>query len=270
MKTVLLVGGTAETPALAESLADAGFSVLVCTATELPIRIAERDSIRRHCGRMTADEFAQLLQDERIDLVLNAAHPYATGVRDASRIAAARVGVPHVDYVRPESELSTVGVDVRLADSHVQAAQLAVSLATRILLTIGVNHLTPYVEAARGANCELVVRVLPREESVAACRAAGLRDDQILLTRGASTVAENVAIIREHGVTVLVTKESGALGGVLEKLEAARQSGCVVVVVRRPVQVVDSGIKTVADAVSRVRALLDCSICEGDAVAVKE
>ena len=53
--------------------------------------------------------------------------------------------------------------------------------------------------------------------------------------RGPFSLEENRRQIREFGIGVLVTKDSGHAGGTLEKLEAARSGGCRVVVVRRPV-----------------------------------
>jgi precorrin-6A/cobalt-precorrin-6A reductase len=47
-------------------------------------------------------------------------------------------------------------------------------------------------------------------------------------------VEENLAVLRRYKIGVMVTKDSGAAGGVPAKIEAARLHGCRVVVVQRP------------------------------------
>ena len=44
----------------------------------------------------------------------------------------------------------------------------------------------------------------------------------------------NLAIIRQYGIGALVTKASGGAGGFWDKVEAAREAGCALVVVERP------------------------------------
>ena len=75
----------------------------------------------------------------------------------------------------------------------------------------------------------------------------------VLLSRGPFTVDGERSLMREHGVDVLVTKDSG---GPLTsaKLAAAREEGVTVLVVRRPplpagVEAVD----TVEAALARLR-----------------
>jgi precorrin-6A/cobalt-precorrin-6A reductase len=45
---------------------------------------------------------------------------------------------------------------------------------------------------------------------------------------------ENTSLIARHHIGVLVTKDSGKAGGVGAKIAAARDSGCQIVVVKRP------------------------------------
>lgn len=256
MRRALLVGGTSETETIAQALAGKGFSVLVCTATDMPLRTGTHPAIRRRCGRLSDDGFEKLIRRARIDIVVNAAHPYATEVRRVTRIVAKRLGLAYIEFLRPASNAAASLPGLIRAADHREAAELAAGAGRRILLTIGVNHLAVYVKAARAANRELLARVLPRPESIAACRAAGLSRSQIILSRGVPSAAANLAQIRKHRIDVLVTKESGEAGGIAEKCEAVRRSGCKMVLVRRPEAAVKDCAGTLAELMERVRRVV--------------
>jgi precorrin-6A/cobalt-precorrin-6A reductase len=65
----------------------------------------------------------------------------------------------------------------------------------------------------------------------------------VVLARGPFTVEEELALLREHAVEVVVTKDSGG-GMTVAKLTAARLLGVPVVLVRRPP--VPAGVPVVA------------------------
>jgi precorrin-6A/cobalt-precorrin-6A reductase len=111
---------------------------------------------------------------------------------------------------------------------------MAFAEATAVLLTTGSRNLAPYVEAARGTGIPLVVRVLDFPESLEACRLAGIPEDRIITGRGPFSLEENLAVIRRFGIGVIVTKDSGRVGGVEAKIDAARLTHCKVIVIRRP------------------------------------
>ena len=52
--------------------------------------------------------------------------------------------------------------------------------------------------------------------------------------QGPFSQAFNAALIRELGINVMVTKASGATGGVQEKIDAARAEGIDLIVIQRP------------------------------------
>lgn len=50
------------------------------------------------------------------------------------------------------------------------------------------------------------------------------------------SIAETVAYLQEHQISVLVSKDSGARGGVPEKIQAAKQVGIPVLLIQSPEQ----------------------------------
>ena len=229
---ILLLGGTAETARLSAAIAEAGFEVLVSTATEIPLPLGDETGVSRRAGPLDVDAMVSLVRERGVRAIVDATHPYASGAHDAAREAAARTNVPCLSFLRPSAVGE--GDDVLLVAGHVEAAPLATSFACPVLLTIGSRNVLPYVQAARIAGVSLVARVLGHPASIEACRIAGLPKEVVITGRGPFSVDENRSIIRKYGIGVLVTKDGGAEGGVKAKMEAARREGCRVVVVARP------------------------------------
>ena len=255
---ILLICGTAETTKLSHAIADAGFSVLLSTATDAYLEIdpeIKSESMRkitRRWGRLNQDGFINLIKQECICAVVNACHPYASDLRATAIKAAELSGVPCFNYNRPEHEFSELNNCI-IATTHEEAAEIAFSFEKTVLLTTGSNNLIPYVNTARAKGIKLITRVLPRIESISACMNAGLSDLEIIAARGPFTIEENIASIKRFNAGIIVTKSSGKEGGFLEKIEAAQRCNCKVVIVKRPETTIAE--KTFSDIFSLINSL---------------
>jgi precorrin-6A/cobalt-precorrin-6A reductase len=229
---ILLIGGTGETAPLASGLAEAGYEVLVSTATDAPLAIGDHPRISRRAGRLDEEGLVALGKEKGLRAIVDAAHPYAVAAHAAAQAAARRLGIPCPVFRRPE-EL-TPESPVCFAADHAGAAEMAFADGRPVLLTTGSRNLAPYAEAARRTGVPLAVRILDAPESLAACRASGIPEERIIAGRGPFSLTENLAVIRRFDIGVIVTKESGRAGGIGAKLTAARRTDCRVIVLRRP------------------------------------
>lgn len=231
---ILLFGGTSETESLASALAGLNVEVLVSTATDVPLKTGAEHHplIRRRCGRLSESAMLDLIKRKEIGLIVNAGHPYADELHRTVAAVVQQTGLPCFRFQRQETAVE--GERIYRVEDHRAAAELAFSFARPVLLTIGSRQLSPYVGMAKNTRIPLFVRVLPHRESIAACQAAGLADQNCIYARGPFSEQDNRRLIRKHGIGVLVSKESGAAGGVPEKMAAAHKEGCVVVMLRRP------------------------------------
>jgi precorrin-6A/cobalt-precorrin-6A reductase len=246
--TILLLGGTSETASLAEALAARGFAVLVSTATDVPLDIGSHPGIRRRSGPLDDAQLTRLLQTETVRAVLDATHPYAEIIGAQARALCGRLDLPYFRWLRPAALAEET--EINTAADHPESAALAFSFGVPVLLTIGSKNLEPYVRESRRTGLPIIARVLDHPDSRAICQKLGLPSEAVVFGKGPFSVEENRSTLRAFGVGVLVTKDSGAAGGVPAKLEAAKREGCRVVVVRRPEppRLYFDNLKTLMDA----------------------
>jgi precorrin-6A/cobalt-precorrin-6A reductase len=243
---ILLLGGTSDAREIARGLRADGADVLVTVVTGYGAELAGEDTAVR-LGALDADALRELARSAEV--VVDATHPFAAVVSRMAIEVCAGLGVPYLRYERPASALSD---DVYTVDTAEEAAQLAVRLAAggTLFLTVGSKTLAPYVAAARAAGCPLLARVLPTAEVLQSMEALGLTPRDVLAMQGPTTRELEVALLRHAHAAVLVTKESGSAGGVLDKLAAAAAVGIPAVVVGRPRVEYPRAVSTVDDVVT--------------------
>ena len=162
------------------------------------------------------------------DKCVDATHPYAREVSANIRSACRSAGVPLRRLLRRSSELPPGSI---LAGSPEEAAQLLQSREGNVLLAIGAKG----VSAFSGLDPErLYPRVLPVEESLSACRRAGVPTKNIIAMHGPFSQKLNEAILEQYRIRWMVTKDGGSAGGFGEKVSAARNTGASLVVIGRP------------------------------------
>lgn len=238
LKKILLLGGTSETAPLALKLASVDYRVLVSTATDATLKIGDHPAITRRCGRLNAEQLETFINDQQIDAIVDATHPYAGEVHQVARQVAADSQRPYLRYQR--QGLLTNEPGWIAASDHAEAAQIACEVGKPVLLTTGSRHLAPYVAGAKQCQVPLYARVLNHPESIAACDAAGLDNVGRIFGRGPFNLEQNRALIRQHQIGVVVTKDSGNAGGILEKLKAAQLESCLLIVIQRPMEPADN------------------------------
>jgi precorrin-6A/cobalt-precorrin-6A reductase len=217
---VLVLGGTGEARRLATALADRGVDVVSSLAgrTADPLLPAGQVRIGGFGG---AVGLADWLQEHQVTALVDATHPFAATMTANAAGAARLTGTPLLRLQRP-GWAEQPGDDWRRVDSLDQAAA-AVTGFDHVFLTTGRMGLGAFA----GLTGEVLVRSVDPPEPPLPPRTT------VVLERGPFTVEEELALMREHKVDVVVTKDSG--GHLTEaKLTAARQLGIPVVVVRRP------------------------------------
>jgi precorrin-6A/cobalt-precorrin-6A reductase len=222
--TVLILGGTAEARELAARLAGvAGLRTVSSLAGRVRDPALPAGEVRIG-GFGGADGLAGWLAARPVTAVIDATHPFAPGISSSAAAACARTGTPLLSLVRPSwipGERDAWPEAGSLAD----AARMLPSLGRRAFLTTGRQGLDAF--AALDRTWFLIRCVDPPDGPLPANR-------EVLLARGPhDDAAAERELMRRHRIDVLVTKNSG---GQLTaaKLDAARELGLPVVMIRRP------------------------------------
>ena len=223
---IVIFSGTTEGRLLSHLLAEKGAAVTVCVATEYGCEEqGEAPGVTVLTGRKTVEEMAELLQGS--DLCVDATHPYAVEVTKSVRRACSEAGVPYRRLLRDRS----ADTDALVVDSAEAAAELLADREGNILLATGMKELPAF---AGISPARLYPRVLPTGDSIAACERAGIPHRNVIAMQGPFSRELNEALIRQFNIAFLVTKDGGKAGGFQEKVQAAKNTGIELVLIRRP------------------------------------
>lgn len=237
---LLILGGTSEASALGRALAgDARFNATISLAGRtqnpapqaLPVRIGGFGGV---AGLM------RYLIEHRIDVLIDATHPFAAQMTRNAEAAARQTRTAALVLQRPAWQMQSG--DHWIGVPNLPEAALALgSGARRVLLTIGQKDLAPFVAAS---HHHYVLRSVdaPKPESLPVYA-------KVITARGPFALADELTLLRDQRIDILVTKNSG--GDATEaKLTAARMLGMPVIMVARPAPPTADTVATVAEALA--------------------
>ena len=229
---VLVFGGTSDARFICQILDELRISYTLSVATAVGASLAGDIGGKIRVGRIDTDGIADWLVSNAVNWVIDASHPYAELLSQNITRACEIVGVTLSRYQR-RSELNDLEHPLLHKVASLQAAcAVAQTFGPRVLLTTGSKELAAYQQALPGKT--LLARVLPTSEVIAECEALGLGVDNIIALRGPFSAEFNAATYDFCAPDVVITKESGAEGGYLDKVNPALARGIPCVVVTRP------------------------------------
>jgi precorrin-6A/cobalt-precorrin-6A reductase len=165
---------------------------------------------------------ASHLRESGFDRLVDATHPYAARISAHAVAAARETGVPLIRVARPPWPEPAEAPWTQVSD--IPAAAAALPAGATALLTTGHTSLDAFF-ARRDVT--LHVRLIERPALALPPNAS------LILARPPFTLADEMALLRAHRITHLVTKNSGGTA-TAAKLEAARRLGVTVLMVARP------------------------------------
>lgn len=235
---VLLLAGTAEARRLSHELAVRPGTEVIVSLAGLTATVADHAGTVRTGGFGGVDGLARVLRDERVDVLIDASHPFAATMSRNAAAACARCNVPRLRLVRPPWSPTAADRWTDVVDLEEAAQAVRASGARRVLLTTGRLELVPF------AGMEDVSFVL---RSIEPPTGLPLASTEVVTGRGPFTLDDEVALLTSRRIDLVVSKNSG---GDPAKLVAARQLGVPVIMVRRPPAVPGPHVATADEAMA--------------------
>ncbi|WP_282119912.1 cobalt-precorrin-6A reductase [Ruegeria atlantica] len=222
MTNLLILGGTTEANALVKTLADQGIPATYSYAGRvdnprpqpLPVRVG---------GFGGVEGLTRYLTDHAITHVVDATHPFAAQMSTNAISACREAGVPLVALTRPAWRAHDEDRWQHVSD--IGAAVTALSgPKRRVFLAVGRLHLEDF---AAQPQHHFLLRLVDEPDALP------LPDCEAIVSRGPFTEAGDRALMLQHGIELVVSKNSGG-NGARAKLDAARALGVPVLMIDRP------------------------------------
>jgi precorrin-6A/cobalt-precorrin-6A reductase len=240
MARVLILGGTTEARQLAGRLAGrAGLDVTLSLAGRTASPAAQPVPVRVG-GFGGVAGLANYLVNERIDVLIDATHPYAAVISANAVEAARRSNLPLVALRRPPWLAMAGDQWIEVAGVH-EAVQALGPTPRHAFVALGRNELAPFVEAPQ--HTYLIRSVDPVDPPLP------LPQVSYVTGRGPFTEADDRALMTAHRIDVVIAKNSGGTA-TYGKIAAARVLGIDVIMLRRPPVPDATSVETVDDAIA--------------------
>jgi precorrin-6A/cobalt-precorrin-6A reductase len=221
---VLVLGGTSEGRQLAQRLAlDPNICAVMSLAgrTNAPLDVGLPTRVGGFGG---VEGLICYLAEAKIDRVIDATHPFAARISANARAACAAVGVPLAVFSRPPWRAREGDRWIEVGDNEAAARALG-EVKRRVFLTIGRLGVAAF--RANPRHEYLIRSIDPPDARELPPRST------VILARGPFERADEIALMREHRIDVVVTKNSGG-ASTYAKIEAARALSLEVIVIAPP------------------------------------
>ena len=221
---ILILGGTAEARRLAAALANRpGLAVTLSLAGRTAEPIAHSVPVRRG-GFGGAEGLADYLRSQRIDLLIDATHHYAAAISANATRAAELAGVTLLAIRRSPWRRLDGDNWIEVGDAA-EAARALGDAPRHVFLALGRNELAPFATCPQ--HFYLVRSVDPVDPPLPVPHA------RYITARGPFSEAADRALLEEHRIEIVVTKNSGG-DATYGKIAAARALALPVVMIGRP------------------------------------
>ncbi len=241
---LLLLAGTSEARRLAADLANEPQVEVIASLAGVTREPLDLPVPMRSGGFGGREAFTDYLRDQKFDAVIDATHPFAAKISKRCHEVASKMGLPHVQIMRPEWQPQTGDLWTFIADEAAAAAHIPSGAV--VFLATGRQTLHRF---ANMTGRKLICRQIDKTEGD-----FPFEGGEYLIGRPPFSVEEEVDLFSRRKVDWLVVKNAGGLLS-QSKLVAARQLQLPVLLINRPPLLNCPQVQTAKAALEWVRAL---------------
>ena len=228
---ILVLGGTSDSIEICNLLNEKKVDYIVSVTTSYGEDLAKKCSNKIILKKMTIEDMVDFINENSITKIIDSTHPYAVEV-STNAIKASKI--TNIKYLRFERESLIKNVDYEnkyIVNDINEACEVANKIGHNIFIGTGSKNLYIYKEKIKNKN--LIPRVLPTSEVLISCEELGFNADNIIAMKGPFSVEMNESTYKQYNIDLVITKESGAAGGFLEKIQACENLNIPVIIIRR-------------------------------------
>jgi cobalt-precorrin-5B (C1)-methyltransferase len=227
---ILIFGGTTEGRKTANWLSDLKQPFYYSTKTTSNPLLSEMGACLS--GGMNEEEMIEFCRQQEINLIVDAAHPFAADLHfDLHKVACEL----DIAIVRIEREFVE-----RLEHEHIHylpsmdACIQAIQKMEieRVLSLVGVKNL-PKIKKAL-PDCDIWFRILNFPESIRIANNAKVREERLIVSSRFENLILEEDLIHKYGIQAIMTKESGYSGLLDKKMDLAIKYKIPLFIVKRP------------------------------------
>ncbi|MFR9605159.1 MAG: precorrin-6A/cobalt-precorrin-6A reductase, partial [Rikenellaceae bacterium] len=225
---ILIFGGTTEGRVAVDVCEQAAKCYLYSTRSgEQRLALSYGEELS---GDMCQCDMVELAKLRDVDLIIDAAHPYASGLHHNLTSAAAELSIPVIRFERESQPATYPGVV--MLDSMDDAVEYISSHSLHgVLALTGVKSAQFLTPISR--RCGVVLRIMDREESNWEVERTSFPKENIIYYDFDNTHSLK-DLCRELRITSILTKESGEAGGYGKKVAVAQELDIPLLVIKRP------------------------------------
>ena len=234
---IFLLGGTKDSINIIEHVKkNYDAYILTTTTTEYGSKLADEAGSDETIARpLLKNEIIDIIKKDKYEILIDATHPFAVHITQTSTSIAKELKIPYIRFERPPIDLKNIETKhVDYVTSFEQAGKLITTKypERNVLHFAGANtmeEILQYVNVNR-----FYPRILKVKSSIEKCESLGIDSSHIIPLKSVSSLEENLELIDRYEAKVIITKESGEVGGVIEKINAAYMKNINVIMIQRP------------------------------------
>ncbi|MDL2246724.1 precorrin-6A reductase [Methanobrevibacter sp. OttesenSCG-928-K11] len=234
---VFLMGGTKDSIDIIKFLKkEYDVYILTTTTTEYGSTLAIKggsDSVI--ANPLPKEDILKILTEKNFDIFIDATHPFAEHVTQTAIECAKIMKIPYIRFERPTSNFeNSLNEKIHLVISFDDAGKLISKKwnEDNVLHLAGANTLKDILKSIPPEK--IYPRILNLENSIKKCDELKIPKENIIILNGVSTKEENINLIKKINAKVIISKDSGEVGGVPAKIEAANELGIDIIIIKRP------------------------------------
>ncbi|AKA67685.1 precorrin-6A reductase [Clostridium scatologenes] len=231
MSDVLVIAGTMDAKQIINKLYEIGEKVTVMVTTKLGSELIDHDnSIDIYQGKINKLSIVDMIDKVQPKCIIDASNPFSVDISRNVISACKPIELPYIRFLREKVVYDDY--DIIKVKNYEEAYESILKYEGNIILTVGSKKIETFTKISDYQN-RVYLRVLPDWMVLKKCEKLGFNLRNIIAMKGPFNEKLNEEIFKYCNASILVTKDSGNTGGVVEKINAARKLGIKIIMIER-------------------------------------